>query len=465
MATEVQEIVDLIINGAPGTEIGNLPLPESIRAATVHEDDAEMFDGVASQDKDPRRSINIEDVPLPPLGPNEVLVAVMASSINFNTVWTSIFEPLPTFAFLHRYGKRSEAWSRHELPYHIMGSDASGVVLRTGPGVTRWAPGDEVVVHCNYVDLEGPEGHNDAMLDPAQTIWGFETNFGGLAEVAMVRANQLLPKPRHLTWEEAASMPLVSYTAYRMLVGNHGARMKQGDVVLVWGATGGLGGFAVQYVNNGGGIPVGVVSTDERADLARSLGCERVINRNDLPDVWDGERQDPAAWTALGKAIRELTEGEDPHIVYEHPGRQTFGASVFVARRGGTIVSCASTTGYLHEYDNRYLWMHLKRIIGSHFANYLEASEANRLTCLGQIHPIMSASMPLAQTAEAAHQVHHNRHDGKLAIRVLTPEPGLGVSDPELRERHVDQITRFEQHAQRRQPAQAVGSDHQGISR
>lgn len=446
MAGDMQEIVDAIGSEAPGEEIANLTLPESMRAATVHKDEVDVFEGVDSPDKDPRKSIHIDEVPIPPLGPNEVLIANMASSINFNSVWTSIFEPLPTFVFLERNGRRSDAWARHDLPYHIIGSDSAAVVLKVGPGVTQWKPGDRVLVHCNYVDLEGPEGHDDSMIDAGQMIWGFETNFGGLADLSMVKANQLMPKPAHLTWEEAATSPLVASTAYRMLVGANGARMKQGDVVLVWGATGGLGAFAVQFVLNGGGIPVGVVSSDKRVGLAKAVGCERVVNRRDLPPVWDEAEtvQDPKAWGALGKAVRALTGGEDPDIVYEHPGRSTFGASVFVAKRGGTIVTCASTTGYMHEYDNRHLWMRLKRIVGSHFANYKEAWEANRLTCLGMIHPIMSRSFPLAETGEAAYEVHKNRHEGKIGIRVLTPEAGLGVTDAALREKHLDAITLFQ---------------------
>lgn len=446
MAGDMQSIVDAILSEASGEEIANLELPESMRAVTVHKDEVDMFDGVDSPEKDPRKSLHLDEVALPPLGPNEVLIANMASSINYNSVWTSIFEPLPTFLFLERNAKKSGLWARHDLPYHIIGSDSAAVVLAVGPGVSRWKPGDRVLVHCNYVDLEGPEGHDDSMLDTDQMIWGFETNFGGLAEVSMVKANQLMPKPAHLTWEEAATGPLVMSTAYRMLVGRNGAQMKQGDVVLVWGATGGLGGYAVQLVLNGGGIPVGVVSSDKRAGLARALGCERVINRSELPPVWDeaGTKQDPKAWGALGKAIRGLTGGEDPDIVYEHPGRSTFGASVFVAKRGGTIVTCASTTGFNHEYDNRHLWMRLKRIVGSHFANYKEAWEANRLVCKGMIHPIMSRSFPLDETGEAAYQVHKNMHEGKIGIRVLAPEPGMGVTDAEMREKHLDQITLFQ---------------------
>ncbi|MFN2611342.1 MAG: crotonyl-CoA carboxylase/reductase [Actinomycetota bacterium] len=423
------------IESGNAAEVASMPLPDSMKAAFVRKDEQEMFDGMQHSDKDPRKSIHVEQVAMPPLGPNEVIVAIMASAINYNTVWTSIFEPLPTFKFLERLGKDSDLGKRHDLDYHIIGSDGSGVVLRVGPGVTRWKAGDRVTIHCNYVDMESHEGHGDSMLDPSQKIWGFESNFGGLAEVAMVKANQLMPMPRHLTWEEAACNGLVNSTSYRMLVGRNGAQMKQGDVVLIWGATGGLGGYAVQYCLNGGAIPVAVVSSPEKVKLLNELGVHRVIDRSaEGFAFWQDDKQNPKEWMRLGKKIRELTEGQDPDIVFEHPGRQTFGASVFVTRRGGKIVTCASTSGFMHEYDNRYLWMHLKSIIGSHFANYREAFEANRLLDLGMLQPILSNTYPLEETAEAAFQVHSNAHVGKLAVLGLASKPGLGVEDAERRE-------------------------------
>ena len=443
MPGAMDEIRDAILAGASGEVLASLGLPDSISAAFTRKDERSMFEGMPPTERDPRKSLHVDDVPVPPLGPNECLIAVMASAINFNTVWTSIFEPIPTFAFLERFGKENAMAARHDLDYHIVGSDAAGVVLRTGPGVTRWKAGDEVTVHCNYVDMEAPDGHDDSMMDPGQRIWGFESNFGGLAQIAMVKANQLMPKPRHLTWEESACLGLVSSTAYRMLVSPNGANMKQGDVVLVWGATGGLGGFACQYVLNGGGIPVGVVSSPEKVDLLHSVGVEHVIDRSaENFRFWDGDTQRPSEWRRFGKKIRSLV-GDDPDIVFEHPGRQTFGASVFVAKRGGKIVTCASTTGYEHVYDNRYLWMMLKSIIGSHFANYKEAWEANRLACLARIHPILSKTYYLRDTGEASYQVHKNLHAGKIGILVLAPEPGLGVSDPELRAQHVGEIEAF----------------------
>jgi crotonyl-CoA reductase len=283
------------------------------------------------------------------------------------------------------------------------------------------------------------------MLATNQRIWGFESNFGGLADLTLVRANQLMPKPAHLSWEEAACNALCNSTSYRMLVSKNGAAMKQGDVVLIWGATGGLGGYAVQYVLNGGGIPVGVVSSAAKGDLLRSMGCDAVIDRQAAGyRFWKDEHtQDEGEWRRFGKDVRALV-GEDPFIVFEHPGRQTMGASVFVCARGGTIVTCAATTGYMIEYDNRHLWMKLKTIKASHFANYREAWDANRLISLGRVQPILSATYPLAQTGEAAFQVHRNLHDGKIGVRCLSPEDGLGIDDAEFRAKvGEDKITRF----------------------
>jgi crotonyl-CoA reductase len=285
------------------------------------------------------------------------------------------------------------------------------------------------------------------MLAVNQRIWGFESNFGGLAELTVVKANQLMPKPAHLSWEEAACNALTNSTSYRMLVSPNGAPVTQGNVVLVWGATGGLGGYAVQHVLNAGGIPVGVVSSPEKADDLRRMGVEAVIDRaTEGYRFWKDERtQDPAEWRRFGKRIRELV-GADPDIVFEHPGRETMGASVFVTRRGGVIITCAATSGYMIEYDNRYLWMSLKTIKGSHFANYREAWEANRLICQGRVHPILSAVYRMEETGEAAFQVHHNLHEGKIGVLCLAPEEGLGATDPELRERHLEKITLFRHH-------------------
>ncbi|SFL99562.1 crotonyl-CoA reductase, partial [Streptomyces pini] len=137
----MREILDAILaSDSKPADFANLALPESYRAVTVHKDEADMFAGMPTRQKDPRKSLHLDQVPLPELGPGEALVAVMASSVNYNSVWTSIFEPVPTFGFLERYGRTSPLARRHDLPYHIIGSDLAGVVLRTGPGVNAWQP-------------------------------------------------------------------------------------------------------------------------------------------------------------------------------------------------------------------------------------------------------------------------------------------------------------------------------------
>ncbi len=443
----MDQIREAILSGDRTEEtFSSLEIPETYRAATVHKDDVDMFEGLATRDKDPRKSLHIDDVPIPDLAPDEALVAVMASSVNFNTVWTSIFEPLPTFGFLERYGRLNEYTKRHDLPYHIVGSDLSGVVLRTGGHVSKWKPGQEVVAHCLSVELEDADGHDDTMMDPQQRIWGFETNFGGLAEFAIVKANQLMPKADHLTWEEAAAPGLVNSTAYRQLISKNGASLKLGDRVLIWGASGGLGSYATQMALAAGAEPICVVSSPEKAEICRRMGAELIIDRRaEGYQFWneDGTKQNPKEWKRLGAKIRELTGGHDVDIVFEHPGRETFGASVYVTRKGGKIVTCASTSGYMHEYDNRYLWMNLKSIVSSHFANYRESWEANELISRGLIHPTLSKTYPLDEVGQATLEVHHNKHQGKVGVLALAPEPGLGVSNPEKRATFESRINRF----------------------
>ncbi|MFB8249581.1 crotonyl-CoA carboxylase/reductase [Streptomyces sp. NPDC055952] len=428
-------LTQALLSGAGPDEIGRHELPARYEAAHLLASDVGMYAGV--EDKDVRKALRVGPVPMPEIAPDEVVVAVMASSINYNTVWSATFEPVPTFEFLKRLARQGGHAARHDLPHQVVGSDAAGVVVRVGAGVRHWKPGDHVVVSCVQVDEQEPATHADAMLGTGQKIWGYETNFGGLAHYSVVRASQLLPKPAHLTWEEAASVLLTAATSYRMLVGDNGARIKQGDIVLVWGATGGLGAYAVQMVKNAGGIAVGVVGSPHKAEALRRLGCDVVVDRNEIGMGGDAAPT-PERTIELGKRLgREIRRqvGEDPHVVFDYVGRATFGISVFVVRKGGTVVTCGSSTGYDHHFDNRYLWMNLKRVIGSHAANLQEQAECNRLFRLGHLSPILSAVYPLDEIGEAARLVQTNRHIGKVGVLCLAPEEGLGVTDPALRER------------------------------
>lgn len=438
----MDELAEAVVSGATRDELQNRQVPAEYVAAHLRRDDIDIFDG--ADDIDVRRSLHVGTVPMPELAPDEVLVAVMASAINYNTVWSAMFEPVPTFRFLAQFGKQGFWEARHDRPYQVVGSDAAGVIVRLGSGVRHWQVGDHVVVSPAYVDDQEPGTHGDGMMGARQLAWGFETNFGALAHYTLVRASQLIPKPPQLMWEEAACNTLCAGTAYRMLVGEHAARIKQGDVVLIWGATGGLGSYAVQFVKNGGGIPVGVVGSERKAEILRRLGCDVVIDRAALGM---GDKHDDGATrtTEIGKRLGTIIRreaGTDPHVVFDYVGKATFGISVFVARRGGVVVTCGSSTGYSHEYDNRYLWMKLKRIIGSHVANLQEQWETNRLIEMGRVVPALSTVYPLDDVGEAARLVQLNQHIGKVGVLCLAPREGLGVTDPALRARVGEQRLR-----------------------
>ncbi|WP_033423913.1 crotonyl-CoA carboxylase/reductase [Actinomadura flavalba] len=424
----MDSLAEAVVDGASAEELERRDIPREFTAAHLRVEDVDMFAGVA--DKDVRKSLRVGAVPMPELAPDEVLVAVMASSINYNTVWSAIFEPLPTFDFLRRFASTGGYAARHDQPYHVLGSDAAGVIVRVGAGVRGWRIGDHVVASAVAVEEQEPATHADAMRGARQRAWGYETNFGGLAHYTVLRASQLLPKAPHLTWEEAATSTQCAGTSYRMLVSDRGARMKAGDVVLIWGASGGLGVFAAQLVRNGGGVPVGVVGSPEKAEVARRVGCEVVVDRSQVdlsgPPIDAGKR--------LGRIIRREV-GEDPHIAFDYTGKATFGISVFVVRRGGAVVTCGSSTGYEHSFDNRYLWMNVKRVIGSHGANLAELDESNRLFRLGHLAPVVSALYPLAEIGAATRLVQRNGHVGKVGVLCLAPAPGLGVTDPEKRAR------------------------------
>ncbi len=258
-------LVEALAHGASSEQLAECELPATYVAAHLSSEDETMFGG--DDDRDVRRSLRVGEVPLPELAPDEVLLAVMASAVNYNTVWSAMFEPVPTFRFLESLGRRGGWDARHDLPHHVLGSDASGVVVDVGAAVRGWSIGARVVVYPCAIDYQDPLSQVDGMLASDQRAWGFETNFGGLAHFAVVKANQLIPKPLHLTWEEAACNTLCAMTAYRMLVSPRGAQLKQGDLVLVWGATGGLGAYAIQLIRNGGGIAIGVVGSARKARL------------------------------------------------------------------------------------------------------------------------------------------------------------------------------------------------------
>jgi crotonyl-CoA carboxylase/reductase len=359
---------------------------------------------------------------VPEIDNYDVLVLVMAAGVNYNGVWAALGVPISPF-------------DSHKQPYHIAGSDASGIVWAVGAKVTRWKIGDEVVVHCNQDDGDDEECNGgDPMYSTSQRIWGYETPDGSFSQFTRVQSQQLMPRPQHQTWEESACYTLTLATAYRMLFGHAPHELKPGQNVLIWGASGGLGSYAVQLASVVGANAIGVISDENKRDFVMGLGAKGVINRRDfncwgqMPTVNTPEY---ASWfkeaRKFGAAIWDITgKGNNPDLVFEHPGESTFPISTFVCKKGGMVVICAGTTGYNITLDVRYMWMHQKRLQGSHFANLKQAAAANRLMCENKLSPCLSEVFDWNNLPEAHMKMRRNEHlPGNMSVLVQAPCRGL----------------------------------------
>jgi crotonyl-CoA carboxylase/reductase len=406
MAVDVTKVSELDVE--PGS------LPETMAAWVIREE----------TQGEPRDAFKLEEIEVPEPGAFEVIVRVMAAGVNYNNVWAALGEPVSVM----RYGDHPE------YGHHIGGSDASGIVWKVGEGVTRWKPGDEVVIHCNMASYEDKEVHGlDPLAAPSQMIWGYETTWGSFAQFTKVQAQQLLPRPRNLTWDEAASYGLVYFTAFRMLMTR--CRLQTGQRVLIWGAAGGLGVFATQLCKIAGAHAVGVVSSPEKGELVERLGAVGYIDRSEFEGMMRRRDETQEQEKARVKVAREFSKrvreilGEAPDIVFEHVGRATFPTSVFVVKPFGKVVICAGTTGYDLDFDVRYLWMRQKEILGSHFANAYECNKANELIESGQIRPVLWRTLRFEGVPEAHQLMRDNKHLGKIAILVGSDEPGQGRTE------------------------------------
>ncbi len=407
--------------------VGTLPpvgvVPKKMHAQVIRQ----------SRFGEPTNAFQTEQIDVPELAPDEVLVAVMAAGVNYNNVWAALGYPVDVIGARMKKGEKED--------FHIGGSDASGIVYKVGSNVKNVKVGDEVVIHCGIWDQNDPwvKAGNDPMFAPSQLIWGYETNWGSFAQFCKVQDHQCLPKPKHLSWEEAAAYMLVGATAYRMLHNWAPNTVKKDDVVLIWGGAGGLGAMAIQIVKAAGGVPIAMVSSDDKIDYCMKLGAKGVINRNKFKHwgALTSEINKPekfAEWTKtareFGKAIWDIAgKGNNPKIVFEHPGESTLPTSMFVCETGGMVVICAGTTGFNATVDLRYLWMRQKRLQGSHFANDENSKGFNDLVIAGKVDPCLSRTFKFEETALSHQLMRENKHPhGNMSILVGAPKEGLGKS-------------------------------------
>lgn len=376
---------------------------------------------------EPRDAYRVEVVETPEIGDDEALVYVMATGINYNGVFAAAGDPVDLIALRQRKGEPE--------PFHVGGSDGSGIVYKVGKDVDDLKPGDQVIMHPAMWDRDCPvvRSGRDPVLSPTARAWGFEGNFGAFGQFTRVQAHQCVPKPARLSWEGAACYMVSGSTAYKMLHGYPENPVRPGEVVLVWGGAGGLGSMAIQLARAAGARPVAVVGSPEKFAYCESLGAVGCIDRGrfdhwgELPPCDDDEAYD--RWLrgarAFGKALWDvLGERRQPSHVFEHPGSDTFPTSLFVCDRGGMVVTCGGTTGYNGTIDLRYLWMHQKRVQGSHATDDATAATVTRMIGDGEIDPCLGRVHPWEELAEAQQAALGGRRaNGNVAVRVGAPAP------------------------------------------
>jgi len=322
------------------------------------------------------------DVPDPTFKANEVLIEVRACALNHLDIWA-------------RQGLRGI-----EIPLpHILGNDVAGVVREVGELVTWIRPGEEVLVqpgvscgHC-LACLEGRDN-----MCPEYDIIGNRRN-GGYAECLAVPGVNVVPKPSNLTWEQAAALPLVTITAWHMLITR--ANVQPGETVLVHAAGSGVGSIGIQVAKLRGARVIATASSDDKLVKARELGADEVVNYS---------RDD---WT---KEVKRLTNRIGVDVVFEHTGAETWSGSISVLRNNGRLVTCGATSGFDARTDLRQVFYRHLTILGSFMGSKSELLAALEFVKRGQIRAVVDRLLPLSEARQAHELMEDRAQFGKIVL-------------------------------------------------
>jgi NADPH:quinone reductase-like Zn-dependent oxidoreductase len=335
--------------------------------------------------------LRYEDAPVPQPGPREALVRLRACALNHLDIWV-------------RNGARG--W-QIPLP-HILGSDIAGEVAAIGseveasPSLAHVRTGLECFVHPGVPggpSLERLRGDDNIAADYA--ILG-QLRDGGYAQYVAVPAENVLPKPRRLAWEEAAAFPLTFLTAWHML-GKRQADLRSGETVLVIGASSGVGTAAIQVAKARSCHVIATAGGADKLAFARGLGADEVIDHYERK----GE---------IHKAVYELTGGQGVDVAVEHVGAAVFMQCLKALKRGGRLVTCGTTTGGQFEVDMQMLYAKHLTVYGSFMGSMSETLELLPLVESGTLRPIVDRVFPLAQAADAHRYLEASEQCGKVVL-------------------------------------------------
>lgn len=328
--------------------------------------------------------VTYADVPKPEIKAHEVLVEVKAAALNRLDLWVLA------------------GWPGLNLKMpHVMGSDGAGIIAEVGSQVTGFAMGDRVAINptlCNGDDMFARSGRDNMCDDFA--ILGEHVD-GFYAEYTAVPSRNLLKMPDHASFEDAAAASLVFVTAWHSLISR--GNLRPGESVLIVGAAGGVNTASIQIAKLAGAGPIYVVgSSDEKLELARSLGADVLINRN--AENW-------------GKAIFKATQRQGVDVVVDNVGAATFFGSLRALKRGGRLLTVGNTSGPKFEIDNRLLFGKQLSIIGSTMGSSADYAAVMEMVFNGRLQPTIDTSYPLSEGLTALNRLEAGDVMGKLLLK------------------------------------------------
>jgi NADPH:quinone reductase-like Zn-dependent oxidoreductase len=328
--------------------------------------------------------LKLEQIDPPSPKPGEVIVRVKACAMNHLDLWTR--NGLP--------GRRIP------MP-HILGSDIAGVIDEVGEGVVGVEPGEEVALQpglaCGRC-LRCLQGRDSECKE--YTIFGYGVD-GGYTELMSAPVGNILPKPKSLSFEEAASVPLVFLTAWHMLVGR--ARIRPGEDVLVLAAGSGVGIAAIQIAKLWGARVIATASTDAKLEKAKTIGADDVINYQEKD---------------FSEEVRRLTDKKGVEIVIEHVGTDTFTKSLQSLARGGRLVTCGATSGPKFEADLRFIFARHLSILGSYMGGKRELAELMPFFDQDKLRPVVDKVFPLEEAGDAHRRMENRELFGKIVLTI-----------------------------------------------
>lgn len=318
--------------------------------------------------KDPTKVIKIEDIDVPKIKPNEVLIKVESAAYNYNDLWAIWGDPVKT-----------------PLP-HISGSDVAGNVVEIGDEVTKFKVGDRVVSHSNLscrVCEQCTAGREYDCKD--RLVWGFQTGplWGGFAQYTHLPEVNVAKLPDNLSFEDAAAISMVGMTSWHMLVGR--AKIIPGQTVLIMGGTSGVGMVGIQIAKLYNCNVIATAGNQQKMDKCVELGADHVVNHRE------------ADWY---KKVREITKKEGVDVIFEHIGKNVFPQEVSLLKMGGTLVATGATTGYDSTIDLRYLFFKGTNLLGSTQGTKAELDQVVYWTSKGRLKPVIHTSLPFSNMVE-----------------------------------------------------------------